>query len=81
MITFDLARKTPGDYLKEQNVDIWFPRETIMEAFRYELISKFFGSGQHLSLVKKSFILYNKAAIPTAEPFEYSTSDRRIIRL
>ena len=36
--TFELAWKTLGDYLKEQNVEVRFPKETIKEAFRYELI-------------------------------------------
>jgi nucleotidyltransferase substrate binding protein (TIGR01987 family) len=36
--TFELAWKTLNDYLKSQKVDVKFPRDTIKEAFRYELI-------------------------------------------
>lgn len=36
--TFELAWKTLNDYLKFQKVDVKFPRDTIKEAFRYDLI-------------------------------------------
>lgn len=36
--TFELAWKTLNDYLKFQNVDVKFPRDTIKESYKYELI-------------------------------------------
>lgn len=36
--TFELAWKTLKDYLEEKGVIVKFPRDTIKEAFRYELI-------------------------------------------
>jgi len=36
--TFELGWKTLKDYLEEHDVDVKYPRETIKEAFRYEMI-------------------------------------------
>ncbi len=36
--TFELAWKTLKDYLEEKKVDVKFPKDTIKEAFKYELI-------------------------------------------
>ncbi|HEX2956345.1 MAG TPA: nucleotidyltransferase substrate binding protein [Chitinispirillaceae bacterium] len=36
--TFELAWKTLNDYLKSQSVDVKFPRDTIKESFKYDLI-------------------------------------------
>lgn len=36
--TFELAWKTLKDYLESQSVDVKFPRDTIKQAFHYELI-------------------------------------------
>lgn len=36
--TFELSWKTLNDYLKSQNVDVKYPRDTIKEAFKYGLI-------------------------------------------
>ncbi len=36
--TFELAWKTLKDYLEENEVPVRFPRDTIKEAFRYELL-------------------------------------------
>ena len=36
--TFELAWKTMKDYLESQNVAVKFPRDTIKQAFHYELI-------------------------------------------
>ena len=36
--TFELAWKTLKDYLEFNNVEVKFPRDTIKESFRYELI-------------------------------------------
>jgi nucleotidyltransferase substrate binding protein (TIGR01987 family) len=36
--TFELAWKTLKDFLEEKGVDVKFPRDTIKEAFKYELV-------------------------------------------
>lgn len=36
--TFELAWKTLKDYLEDKDVEVKFPRETIKEAFKYEII-------------------------------------------
>lgn len=36
--TFELAWKTVKDYLEENQVAVKFPRDTIKEAFKYELL-------------------------------------------
>lgn len=38
--TFELAWKTMKDYLESQNVIVQFPRDTIKEAFHYQLITE-----------------------------------------
>ncbi len=37
--TFELAWKTLKDYLESQGVTVQFPRETVKEAFHYQIIS------------------------------------------
>ena len=37
-LTFELAWKTLKDYLEDQAIAVKYPRETIKEAFKYELI-------------------------------------------
>lgn len=37
--TFELAWKTLKDFLESQGVDVKFPRDTIKQAFHYELIA------------------------------------------
>lgn len=36
--TFELAWKTVKDYLEEKDVEVKFPRDTIKEGFKYELL-------------------------------------------
>lgn len=36
--TFELAWKTVKDYLEEKGVSVKFPRDTIKEGFRYEIL-------------------------------------------
>lgn len=36
--TFELAWKTVKDYLEEKNVEVRFPRDTIKEGFKYEVL-------------------------------------------
>lgn len=36
--TFELAWKTTKDYLEEKGISVKFPRDTIKEAFKYEII-------------------------------------------
>ncbi len=37
-LTFELAWKTLKDYLEEQGILVKYPRDTLKEAFKYELI-------------------------------------------
>ena len=37
--TFELAWKTVKDYLEENQISVKFPRDTIKEGFRYELLN------------------------------------------
>ena len=38
--TFELGWKTVKDFLEEKNVEVKFPRDTIKEAFKYEIIEQ-----------------------------------------
>ena len=38
--TFELGWKTVKDYLEERDVEVKFPRDTIKEAFKYEVIEQ-----------------------------------------
>jgi len=37
--TFELAWKTIKDFLEEKKIEVTFPRDTIKEAFKYEIVS------------------------------------------
>lgn len=38
--TFELAWKTVKDYLEEKKVEVKFPKDTIKEAFKYEIVEE-----------------------------------------
>lgn len=62
--TFELAWKTIKDYLAEKDVEVKFPRDTIKEAFQYEII----GNGEiWMDMLQKRNLMSHTYNEKTAE--------------